>query len=334
MVDIGCDPVACYSPLKGFVDRATGGITFRPAASAGRRMEVACGQCLGCRLDYSRMWAARIVHEASLHADRGGNSFITLTYRDRRQCDPVQLAKGYHIHDDWSLHVDDFQRFMKRLRKATPGERVRFFHVGEYGEFCRHGLSVSVCEWCSVGRPHYHAILFNRSFPDRKVIGRRRETVDYTSEELEGLWKYGLVHVGDVTMQSAAYVARYCLKKVTGSASAGYYENVDEDGVIHRVAREYATMSRRPGVGRDWFAEYASDCFPSDEIPVPGVGVLPKVPRYYAELYGRGDPEGLEAVKARRQEFRLSHSEEYTPERLRSKYLVKKAQVGLLKREM
>ena len=71
----------CYSPLKGFKDEETGGIKFRRDGTK-ETMEVACGQCLGCRLDRSRMWAMRIAHEASLHELDGGNCFITLTYDD------------------------------------------------------------------------------------------------------------------------------------------------------------------------------------------------------------------------------------------------------------
>ena len=58
--------MGCDSPLKGFVDRDTGGLTFKREMSNGEKMEVGCGQCLGCNLDYSRMWAMRITHEAAM----------------------------------------------------------------------------------------------------------------------------------------------------------------------------------------------------------------------------------------------------------------------------
>ena len=107
----------CYSPLKGWVDSETGGIKFR-GDGATAKMEVACGQCLGCRLDRSRMWAMRIVHESSLYEYSGGNCFVTLTYRDRSECSDSQLADGFFIPSDWSLHRKHFVDFMKRLRKA------------------------------------------------------------------------------------------------------------------------------------------------------------------------------------------------------------------------
>ena len=40
---------------------------------------VPCGHCVGCRLDYSRVWAERCVHEASKYEH---NYFLTLTYDD------------------------------------------------------------------------------------------------------------------------------------------------------------------------------------------------------------------------------------------------------------
>ena len=106
----------CFSPLRGFKDPHTGGLTFR-RDGVRSEMEVACGQCLGCRLDYSRMWALRISHEAVMHEFDGGNCFVTLTYRDERDCTEDQLRGGFHVPRDWSLHVEHFQKFMKRLRK-------------------------------------------------------------------------------------------------------------------------------------------------------------------------------------------------------------------------
>ena len=305
----------CYAPLKGFRDPETGGLTFKRHESSGIQMDVACGQCLGCRLDNARMWSMRIVHESRLHEFDQGNCFITLTYEDP---------------GDWSLHVKHFQDFMKRLRKSRP-HKVRFFHCGEYGAFCRHG-SVEDCFGCNVGRPHYHAILFNCTFSDLEVCGRDGETTYYTSAELSKIWKHGFVQVGDVTLESAGYVARYCVKKVNGDRAIDHYVVMDDEGVLQPVEPEYATMSRRPGIGKAWFDKYKEDLFPMDEVPVPGSGVYKKVPRYYADLYGRLDPDGLESVKERRRLFREEHRDEYSDDRLRDKYAVKKAQVNFLKR--
>jgi len=118
-----------------------------------------CGRCIGCRLERSRQWAVRMMHEASLHQD---NCFITLTYDNE------------HLPKNASLVKRDFQLFMKRLRKAYPAVRIRFFHCGEYGE--------------QYGRPHYHAILFGFDFPDKYFLGKRNQFPVWRSASLERLW--------------------------------------------------------------------------------------------------------------------------------------------------
>ena len=178
-------------------------------------MEVACGQCLGCRLDRSRMWAMRIVHESSLYEITGGNCFITLTYRDELEADYDQKADALFIPDDWSLHREHFVKFMKRLRRwvfSSSGlgrvaeydedgnllNGVRYFMCGEYGRICRHGFDLNniVCPVCNVGRPHYHACLFNCSFNDLESYGSSNCELRYTSRKLSDLWQYGFVAVG------------------------------------------------------------------------------------------------------------------------------------------
>lgn len=325
----------CYSPLKGWKDPDTGGIKFK-RDNCGEKMEVACGQCLGCRLDRSRMWSMRIVHESSLHAFTGGNCFITLTYRDAAECSAEQFAGGFYVPNDWSLQPKHFVDFMKRLRKYFRPQKIRYFMCGEYGNRCKHGINMELvgCPMCNLGRPHYHACLFNCSFPDLVSYGSRNGELRYTSPILESIWKYGFVDVGEVNFESAAYVARYCLKKVTGVMSDDHYLSYDFDGVVTFLTPEYCTMSRRPGVGREWFDRYKRDVFPSDEVPVPGSGVFKGVPRYYEELFKLEDPVSLDKIKEIRQEFLKAHGEDYTPARLMSRYKVKKAQVEMLKRSL
>lgn len=310
----------CYSPLKGFRNVETGGIQFR-REGGGEKMEVACGSCLGCRLDRSRMWAMRIIHESTLWETRGGNCFVTLTYDDE------------HVPGDWSLDKTHFQKFMKRLRKGSE-DTIRFFHAGEYGNVCRHNLEVSNCDRCNVGRPHYHAVLFNREFRDLELVGSQNGVPYFTSAELEGFWKNGFVQVGELNFKSAAYVARYCLKKVTGERADEHYTYIDDYGVMTELESEYTTMSRRPGIGRKWYEKYKGDLFPSDEVPVPGEGVLRGMPRYYDDLCAAEEPELREEIRKLRDVFRREHASEYTPSRLMQKYKVKKRQVEILRREL
>lgn len=323
--------MTCYSPLKGWKDLETGGITFqRPKNSNQDQMEVACGQCLGCRLDRSAMWMARICHEASLYSDREGNSFITLTYSDEK------------IPDNWSLDKSHFQKFMKRLRKRYPEKKIRYFQCGEYGNICKHGLPVGSdcdakyhCPYCNVGRPHHHAILFNHDYNDKYEIGGSKDYKYYTSDELTETWGYGHTQVGTVTPQSAGYCARYCLKKVNGARQDEHYSSLDPDtGEMTYLHPEYATMSRRPGIGKQWYEKYAKDVFPSDETPIPGKGVIPTVPRYYTDILKEQNPELYDEIKQRRLKHKEENPEEYTGPRLIDKYVVKSKQIETLKREL
>jgi hypothetical protein len=294
----------CYSPLKGFRNLENGGIVFKRSSIAGEAMEVACGQCLGCRLDRSRMWAIRIVHEASLHED---NCFLTLTY------DPEHLPPG------GTLVKSDFQKFMKRLRKRFSDRKIRYFHCGEYGD--------------QLQRPHYHACIFGFYPQDAQLLIENPEYNTYTSDVLSDTWGLGFVTVSELTFQSAAYTARYIMKKVNGHKADDHYLRCDENGVAYWLLPEYVTMSRRPGIGKDWYEKYKTDVFPSDDVPVPGVGVLPKVPRYYEEILRCEDENAHAEIKKIREAFRKAHGEEFTPERLMAKYKVKKAQIETLRRD-
>lgn len=322
--------MACYSTLKGYKDVETGGLTFRRKGTL-EKMEVACGQCLGCRLDYGLMWSIRLVHESTLHATEGGNCFITLTYRDRRACTLDQLRRGQHVPDDWSLYLSHFQKFMKRLRRRFS-QKIRYFHTGEYGRKCRHGVDLGEKECfqgCMLGRPHYHACLFNVEFDDLVAYVSDYGEPRFTSPTLEELWGYGFVDVGSLDFCTAAYCARYILKKINGIKAWDHYLSSDLDGNEVRLRQEYSTMSRRPGIGRAWFEKYWSDVFPSDECPVPGRGIVRKVPRFYEEIFKETRPMALEEIKAIRQRYKREHPEEFEPERLEDKYKCRKANLAL-----
>lgn len=246
----------------------------------------------------------RICHEAR-EAPSGKSCFVTLTFS------PQQLP------EDWSLDPRHWQLFAKRLRKSVGP--FRFFAVGEYGE----GL-----------RPHYHAILFGVDFSsDRRLFSRRRGGDLYTSECLSRAWGQGFASLGAVSFQSAAYVARYSMKKVNGELAEKAYERVDpETGECWQVRPEFALMSRRPGIGRSWFERFRSDVFPSDDCVLDGKHF--KTPRYYDSLYEREDPEGLLSVKARRRKAVSEASESILPSRLAAREEMLDARISRLKREL
>lgn len=281
------DVMPCYRPIQGYRARDGRGITFNP--SAGYRdlpVQVSCGQCIGCRLEKSRQWAVRCMHEAQMHKE---NSFLTLTYDDK------------HLPPDGSLRKKDFQDFMKRLRKKFRPRKVRYLHCGEYGE--------------NTHRPHYHALLFGLGFPDEEVLSRADGRLLRSSVILEKLWGQGFCTIGDVTFESAAYVARYALKKVTGPAAKEHYKTLNpETGEITEIEPEYITMSRRPGIGAEWYSKFKADVYPEDELVTNGHPQKP--PRFYDTLLEKEEPETLEAIKRRRIAEADKWSKDQTPERL------------------
>ncbi len=282
-------------------------------------MEVACGQCLGCRLDRTLMWAMRIVHESYLYVDLHGNSFITLTYRDKSECNSDQIKYGHYVPADYSLNKSHFQKFIKRLRKHFK-QKIRYFHCGEYGDYTQ--------------RPHYHACLFNCEFADQAIYKADEGINTYYSKTLEKLWPYGFSTIGELNFATASYVAGYILKKVTGKQSMEEYLRSDEYGVCYWVLAPYVTMSLKPGIGEKFYQKYKNDFFPADETPVPGKGVIKKVPRFYDKILMAEDSELCELVKEVRKDFISKHAEDFTPERLMDKYKVALARQSNQKRNL
>lgn len=301
--------MACYSPLKGWRARSTNPETGKRQIVFNHReaytdlpVEVACGQCIGCRVDRSRAWAVRCVLEASQHRE---NCFVTLTYDDE------------HLPPDGSLNVKHYQDFMKRLRKHFEPRRIRFFHCGEYGE--------------ESARPHYHACLFGLDFGDKVLYSTRAGVRLYYSETLEKIWGKGFCTVGDVTWESAAYVARYVMKKITGDAAADHYLSLNPiTGVLSEIAPEYVTMSRKPGIASAWYDQFKGDVFPDDFIVVDGK--KHKVPQFFDSIHEREEYEAHIAKKGRRRTAANGRAADQTPDRLRVRENVKKAQLTQLKR--
>ena len=255
------------------------------------------------------MWACRIVHEAFMHLDKNGNCFVTLTYRDPAECTDEQFRLGYFIPSDYSLRPSDVSKFIRRLRK-TVDYKIRYFYCGEYGDENQ--------------RPHYHLCIFNHQFNDQQLWKDDQGFYTYTSPNLELLWPFGFSTVQELNFETAAYTARYSLKKVTGKKAADHYLRCDEYGVATWLLPEYIRMSTGrkfpSGIGATFYDKYHDEMFPSDEVSVPGKGVIKKVPRYYESILKSNDPAILAQVKNLRQIFYKSHRGDFTPERLQAKY--------------
>lgn len=298
----------CYHPLTGWRARDTGNGAPRkvflgaPDPQHTEYIELPCGQCIGCRLEKSRQWAVRCMHEASLHEE---NCFITLTYDEP------------HLPPGGTLRHRDFQLFLKRLRRRIEPRHVLYFHAGEYGE--------------SLRRPHHHALLFGYDFEDKQPWTIRNGNPVWRSATLERLWPIGNSELGSVSFESAAYVARYVTKKQTGPSSQQHYSSLDTStGELHSLRPEYATMSRRPAIGKRWIEKYSNEVFPADTVIARGHQCQP--PRYYL------DQLKLSALATAKQvvEARMLRRDvqDQTPERLAVREQCTLAQLTLTKRRL
>lgn len=247
-----------------------------------------CGKCIGCRLAHSREWAIRCEHEAKMHES---NRFVTLTY------------DKYSLPRNGTLVKKDVQLFIKNLRKEF-GDGIKYFISGEYGS--------------KLQRPHYHLILFGVDFGDEKKFKKVDGYQYNTSDSCLKLWKKGHILVGDVNFASAAYVSRYCTKKIYGDLAYDHYGN--------RIS-EFQLQSLRPGIGSSFFKKYYKDIYQSGiDKCITSSGLLIKPPRYYDKLLENHDLDLYNKIK----ENRLSNSlkqfvSEITDERRFAKKTVQEA---------
>ena len=254
-------------------------------------MTVPCGQCIGCRLERSRQWAVRCVHEAQMHED---NCFVTLTYDDE------------HLPYGETLHRPDFQKFMKRLIKNS-GVKIRLFYCGEYGG--------------ETFRPHYHACLFGWRPSDPELFSVNNGFQLFTSKILSKNWKLGHASFGELTFETAAYTARYCTKKITGKAAKAHYEWVDPDTgeIIDRVP-EFSGQSLKPGIGATWLEQFGHDTYSKDEVILQGKAMKP--PRFYDNTFAKIEETIVEMVKQERIDKHLSSPKSRTDRQLRAASII------------
>ena len=240
-----------------------------------------CGQCVGCRIDYSRQWANRCMLELGYHDSAW---FATFTYDDDH------VPRTYYPDPETgeaipalTLKKRDFQLLMKRIRKRFGEDHIRFFMAGEYGS--------------QTFRPHYHAILFGLHLDDLVPYKTVKEADQYytyyNSPSLQECWPFGYVVVGEVTWESCAYTARYVMKKLKGK-EAKFYDS-------HNIQPEFTLMSRRPGIARQYYDEHPGLYdFDFINISTPKGGKRFRPPRYFDKLFEIDFPEKSAELKALR----------------------------------
>ena len=295
--------------------------------------KIPCGLCLECRLQYAKEWATRCMKEAKYHKE---NIMINLTYNDEN----LPRSKGIdpttgEVFDSSTLVKKDVQDFMKRVidywkrhydhkyeeHEVAPGEDydryskkddkyykidnpgIRRFFCGEYGGdddyIDSHGNKKKATE-----RPHYHLILFNMPVPDM-VFDRWKycewnpkiKNALYKSKVLTKLWGKGFVDLNEVNYDTCCYVARYVTKKQKGKDKSNEYYTLKG-----RIP-PYVDMSRRPGIGYQYFKDNQEKFFEEKPIWVTTKKGLKKVKsRYFDKQMEKIDPERFDDIKRSRKQ--------------------------------
>jgi len=178
-----------------------------------------------------------------------------------------------HLPEHGQLLKQDLQKFFKRMRKD---HKFRYVASGEYGEKTR--------------RPHFHIALFGMDFSHDRVLFGRSSNGDRTfiSDTVARYWRdkfdqpIGNHLIGELNFESAAYIARYIMKKLKGPNVSPMPLAYTEDGEIIFPNPEFMIMSK--GIGKGWFRDFfMTDAFPTGSI-VTSQGSCAPVPRYYKTL--------------------------------------------------
>lgn len=284
--------------------------------------QIPCGNCMPCRLNYSKQWAIRSVLESTLWDE---NWFITFTYNEEHlpRWEYFEDNKGFTWTDDtgtWNGHLQD-KDMTKLLKDVREYWRTHFNHTGIRFYYCG--------EYGTLLRPHYHALMFN--FPiNPSLLKYYKTTFDgnvlYTCPILEKIWGKGYVVIGHMTWETAAYTSRYVTKKWKGETSHIHY------GILGQTP-EFCRMSRMPGIAKPYFDAHKDEIYKLDEIVLKTTKqktLSLKPPKYYDRLYDIEYPEDMQRIKA----IRKFNAEEAQKLKDRTTTLTREEQLILEERQL
>lgn len=265
-----------------------------------------CGQCVDCRLDKTREMAIRCKHEGSLYSQ---NCVVTLTYDDEH-LPPSADGMG-------TIDPTHGPKFMKDLRAKIQYERekihlpwhpsmaIKAYGCAEYGcndprcgkRGCNHNM-----------RPHNHIILFNYDFEDKKLDYTEDGRNYYTSDILEQIWGKGGCQIMDLNWETAAYVARYVMKKITGPGQQKYEEKRTRQG---RMKHQYGEKLREQticisrggrkghGIAHEWWEQNYKKIHTNDIMYFNGIKIKPT--KYYDKKFEKKEPNKWKKIKEKRE---------------------------------
>ena len=225
-------------------------------------IQIACGQCLACRVRKAQEWSARLWLEWK--CTDSPSCFLTLTYDEQ------------HVPKDYSLKKEHYQLFLKRLRKSISPRKIRYYVAGEYG--------------AEFKRPHFHIIIFGYDFPDSKIpfanVFNRTTCKDYISPEVAKLWPYGFHRISPLSDSCICYVCKYVIKKLTGPLVREYSGRVPEFGIGSK------------GIARNWYEKFGSDLFDKEFFVWGSKFKRCRPVRYFEKILEKNDFDRLTFYKS------------------------------------
>lgn len=285
---------AIVKPMSRFIKFKDASEDMLVNSEAYGLRKIPCGKCLGCRLDYSRNWADRMMLELETMKKA---VFVTLTYNNAHiPYKLIKLEDGEEVPIGYTFCKRDVQLFMKNLRRDYEGVKIRFYLAAERGE--------------TTLRPHYHAIIFGigiDDFPDRIPKGVNELGQQYyIVPELEKCWhefdekkndlgSRGFVLASDVSYATCAYVARYVTKKAVPVSNIDELEGLDD---------EFNLMSRRPGIGMQYLADHP-EClhFGNISVSTPEGAKKMRIPNYFLRVTELTDPLLVSKIRSDREKL-------------------------------
>jgi len=289
-----------------------------------RGVEVPCGKCIYCMETKRSVWTFRILQELKVaetarfvtltydekylpyRAIYGGVTYKNkiFNWKDEKTDTLWKLPEKINglksTSVESTLKIQDLQKFMKDIRNniykdqinnvrglnkdlKEEGERylkqskktakwspkLRYFACGEYGNKSK------------TERPHFHVILYNIPLRWYKWDPIHEE---WYSNKLEDIWNKGIVHVGEVSRESAHYVAKYTIKHLL--------DEWDETDI--RTA-PFAVMSKNPGIGNNYIQdEQIRNYYNSSKTSYTSLknGIIQPIGRYYKDkIWPKKTPE-------------------------------------------
>jgi len=200
------------------------------------------------------------------------------------------------------------------VKKIPESNRIKTTGCAEYGE--------------NFERPHFHLLVFNFDFPDKTFHMMRsndwsdQEWPTYTSPLLSKLWPYGFHEIGTLTEESAAYVARYVTKKISGKKAEEHYDGRPPERLV----------CNSKGIGLRWLHQYKNEILRNDSVMWKHREM--KMPRYYEKKLETLEPLRYVTLKENRKEAIKEIDLDSTKQRLLDRDECLKAKAQRLKRSL